>query len=336
MRKIFTALVLLIALVSCNAKVSDKLKNQVNGNGGSVEDSNGIDKYNANVEFHSRLSSNFSDQIDRYLLDFGREKNLKVSDSSLSFSVSDLTSVISSYKESLNKNPSFAGLDDSARKLLPILEELNKTFIDASQYYKGGDYREDNYKKGQELHTKLLALIDQYDKSFEEYDNALYSKAQEVRMTEYKKAVKKGNLISANRIKTSIAIDGIIDEIYKQKLTGANFTEVGDVAKLQVVYDKFLVAQEELRKVASDPDQIKKENFTESSVKSYVDSVVEFKKSAYTLIDRIKTKTKTSEFNLERYEEYGQKLFLENDEGTPENVYKKSDDVTSNYNRMNY
>ena len=67
MKKIFIGLVMLVALVSCNAKISDKLKNQMNGKE-SVTEGNSIDKYNANVDFHSRLASNFSNHIDDYLL----------------------------------------------------------------------------------------------------------------------------------------------------------------------------------------------------------------------------------------------------------------------------
>lgn len=335
MKKIFIGLVMLVALVSCNAKISDKLKNQMNGKE-SVTEGNSIDKYNANVDFHSRLASNFSNQIDDYLLEFGQEKNLKVKDSDPSFISFDLTSEITRYKEAIGKGPSFGALDDNAKKMLPILEELNKVFTEADQYYKGGDYREDSYKKGQELHTKILSLIPQYDKAFAEYSKSLFTKAQEVRMAELKRAEKEGKLITANRIKTGIAIDEILDEMDNEKLTGANFTEKGDAVKLKAAYDKFVIAQEELRKVANDSKMIEKENFNESSVKSYVDSVVEFKKSISTLIDRIKSKTKTSDFNIERFEKDGQKLFLETEEGTPENVYKKADDVTDNYNRMNY
>ena len=125
MKKIFIGLVMLVALVSCNAKISDKLKNQMNGKE-SVTEGNSIDKYNANVDFHSRLASNFSNQIDDYLLEFGQEKNLKVKDSDPSFNASDLTSEIARYKEAIGKGPSFAVLDDNAKKMLPILEELNK------------------------------------------------------------------------------------------------------------------------------------------------------------------------------------------------------------------
>ena len=74
--------------------------------------------------------------------------------------------------------------------------------------------------------------------------------------------------------------------------------------------------------------------FTESYVKVYIDSIIEFKKSTYTLINRIKNKQKTSDFNIERAEKYGQNIFLENDEGTPENLSKKFNDVMDNYNKM--
>ena len=135
-------------------------------------------------------------------------------------------------------------------------------------------------------------------------------------------------------MKTSIAMNEIMDELSKEQLNGSNFTEKGDASKLQQLYDKFVIAQEELRKAANNPKKKKKYDFDESYVESYVNSVIEFKRSIYTLINRIKNKQKTSDFNIERAQKYGQMTFLENDEGTPENLYKKFNEAMDNYNKV--
>lgn len=334
MKKIFIMLTILLLFSSCKLKISDKLKDTKSSSHSIAMNNDSTDKFNTHIDFYSILSKYFNNQINSYILEFGKDKELKINSDEPSFVASDIKPDIESFTNSIGKESYFANLDEKAKELLPILEKLNDSFIEASQYYKGGDYREDNYKKGKELHTKIIALIYEYYKVYDEYEEELKKSSKLQHEKELEVAEKSGNKIAVGNLKTSIAMNEIMDELSKEQLNGSNFTEKGDASKLQQLYDKFVIAQEELRKAANNPDIVKKYDFDESYVESYVNSVIEFKRSTYTLINRIKNKQKTSDFNIERAQKYGQMTFLENDEGTPENLYKKFNEAMDNYNKV--
>lgn len=338
MKKIFIMLTLLLLFNSCKLKISDKLKNGIKDTKSSsqkiIDNESNIDKFNAYIDFYFEPLQYFNYQLYSYGLEFGKDKELKVNSDDPSFVASDIKPDIEVLKNFIGKGSSFTNLDEKAKKMLPVLEKLNDVFIEASQYYKGGDYREDNYKKGKELHTKIMALIGEYYKAYDEYEKAVKESAKEQHKKELEIAEREGNMIAASQLKTYMVMREIIDESNREDLNGSNFTEKGDASKLQQLYDKFVIAQDELRKEISNPESLKKEGFDESYVKVYIDSIIEFKKSTYTLINRIKNKQKTSDFNIERAEKYGQNIFLENDEGTPENLTKKFNDAMDNYNKM--
>ena len=294
---------------------------------------NEIDKYNVYVDSYNSLL-NFDSTIESYLRVAGDKEKLNTS-KEISGYFNFNPSFLDKLKKASTSDPKMEDLDKAAAKLAPALEELTGLFNEADEYYKAKDFLDDKYAKGQELHTKILVAIKNYDVAMGEYNVALRKKANEVKVMEMEKAKKEGRMITYNKMLTLQLTEDIMYEIQTQKLTAANFT-TADLTKIKPLYEQFNEVQKQLRESIKDPELMKKEGYDESKpgasfnindVKGFVDTSTKFKTSMISFIERVEKKQGVDEFKLKH------NFPMENEDGSPEQLNKLRDELIQKYNQ---
>lgn len=334
MRKILVILTMLILLISCGKKGSknDPFKDLGNNKGGnSSKQVNEVEKYNLYVGVHNELLS-FEKSAGDYFEDAGAEAQFKKSSGSVSINLHQIPTLIQKIKKATETKPKWNELDKSAEGLLPIFEELSPLAQDMKAYFDGKDYTSDNYKKAQEYHTKFLEIIKKYDQAVAPFRTAMDKKVAEQKESEAKMYQKEGRMISYNRMMIMNTAEEVLAEIRNQKLNGANVT-TGDVTKFKALQEKLIKIASEYQNAIRDQKYLEKEGIKDNSgikvsgLNSFMDETNDFKAALVSLIERIETKKAVSQNTLNN------SFFLENEDGTPENMIKQFNELVGEYNR---
>ena len=325
MRKILVILTMLILLISCGKKGSkdDPFKNLGNNKGGNSSNQvSEIEKYNLYIGVHNELLS-FENSARDYFEDAGAEEQFKKPSGSVSINLHQIPTLIQKIKKATETKPKWNELDKSAEGLLPIFEELAPLAQDMKAYFDGKDYTSDNYKKAQEYHTKFLEIIKKYDQAVAPFRTAMDKKVAEQKESEAKMYQKEGRMISYNRMMIMNTAEEVLAEIRNQKLNGANVTTGDVLIKIASEYQNAIRDQKYLEKEGiKDNSGIKV-----SGLNSFMDETNDFKAALVSLIERIETKKAVSQNTLNN------SFFLENEDGTPENMIKQFNELVGEYNR---
>ena len=213
-------------------------------------------------------------------------------------------------------------LDKVSENLLGIFKELKPLAEDMDFCYSGKDYTSDNYKKAQEFHTKFLEIIKKYDVVVQHLEQKWIKK--QLSKGKAKKLQKEGRVIAYSRIVILSVGEEVLNEISKQKLTGANVV-FGDAAKFKALQEKLINAVGEFNKYSKDEKQMEKEGYKDYRLSSFIHEADGFKASLASLVERIEAKKPISEFSLR------DQFFLENETGSPENVVKSFNELVKTY-----
>ena len=157
-------------------------------------------------------------------------------------------------------------------------------------------------------------------------------KIVEQREKEAKKLQKEGRVIAYNRMLILSVGEEVLNEISKQKLTGANVIS-GDAAKFKALQEKLIKIASEYQNAIRDQKYLEKEGIKDNSgikvsgLNSFMDETNDFKAALVSLIERIETKKAVSQNTLNN------SFFLENEDGTPENMIKQFNELVGEYNR---
>ena len=333
MRKILVILTMLVLLISCGKKGSkdDPFKDLGNNKGGSSKQVNEVEKYNFYVGVHNQLLS-FEKSAGDYFEDAGAEEQFKKPSGSVLANFHQIPQIIEKIKKATSAKPKWNELDKSAEGLLPIFEELLPLSQDMKAYFDGKDYTSDNYKKAQEYHTKFLEIIKKYNQAITPFRTAMDKKVIEQRESEAKMYQKEGRMIAYNRMMIMNTAEEVLAEIRNQKLSGANVTS-GDVSKFKALQEKLIKIASEYQNAIRDEKELKKEGVKDKSemkvsgFNSFMDETNDFKAALVSLIQRIETKKAVDQNTLNN------SFFLENEDGTPENMIKQFNELVEEYNR---
>jgi len=334
MRKILVILTMLVLLISCGKKGSkdDPFKNLGNNKGGNSSNQvSEIEKYNLYIGVHNELLS-FENSARDYFEDAGAEEQFKKPSGSVLANFHQIPQIIEKIKKATEAKPKWNELDKSAEGLLPIFEELLPLSQDMKAYFDGKDYTSDNYKKAQEYHTKFLEIIKRYNQALTPFRTAMDKKVVEQRESEAKMYQKEGRMIAYNRMMIMNTAEEVLAEIRNQKLNGANIT-TGDAAKFKALQEKLIKVASEYQNAIRDEKELKKEGIKDNSgikvsgLNSFMDETNDFKAALVSLIERIETKKAVDQNTLNN------SFFLENEDGTPENMVKQFNELVGEYNR---
>jgi hypothetical protein len=137
-------------------------------NGGSESEDDALgEKLNAYIDCINSVSGRVHDSERRYFSwadekkgPTGKERNIYGL-----YSISDPTSCVNGVTKAKTAKPSLPKLEEAgaaytaaASKAFPLLKEAN-------DYYNQKNYQDDKMAKGKELHPKLVALFDEFDKA---------------------------------------------------------------------------------------------------------------------------------------------------------------------------
>ena len=154
----------------------------------------------------------------------------------------------------------------------------------------------------------------------------------EQKESEAKMYKKEGRMISYNRMMIMNTAEEVLAEIRNQKLNGANVT-TGDVTKFKALQEKLIKIASEYQNAIRDQKYLEKEGIKDNSgikvsgLNSFMDETNDFKAALVSLIERIETKKAVSQNTLNN------SFFLENEDGTPENMIKQFNELVGEYNR---
>ena len=330
MKKILVILTMLVLVISCGKKgtKNDPFKDLGNNKGGnSSKQVNEVEKYNLYVGVHNELLS-FEKSAGDYFEDAGAEAQFQKPSGSVSINLHQIPTLIQKIKKATEAKPKWDELDKSAEGLLPIFEELSPLAQDMKAYFDGKDYTSDNYKKAQEYHTKFLELIKKYEAAVVPFRTAMDKKVAEQRESEAKMYQKEGRMIAYNRMMIMNTAEEVLAEIRNQKLSGANVTS-GDVSKFKALQEKLIKATNDYQTSIRDEKLIKMEGKKATDTHSFerfLDEANDFKAALVSLIERIETKKAVDEHTLRN------SFFLENEDGTPENIVKQFNELVGEYN----
>ena len=153
-------------------------------------------------------------------------------------------------------------------------------------------------------------------------------KVAEQKESEAKMYQKEGRMIAYNRMTIMNVAEEVLAEISAQKLNGANFTS-GDASKFKALQEKLIKATADYQTSIRDEKLLKMEGKKANDTHSFerfLDEANDFKASLVSLIERIETKKPADEHSLRN------SFFLENEDGTPENIVKQFNELVGEYN----
>ncbi len=322
-KKLSILLILFILFFSCGNKKNSEGKNSDTSDEKSQKIDNAeIEKYNSHVNFYNKLV-----QIDENIKDYfeaaGIEKKLKKSEKVFPIPVIN-QNMIDEIKKNINGEVKMEELDNPARNLLPVLEEIKLLTDELQNYYKSEEHLKDGLKKGRELHLKFLEIGKKYSETSKAYKAAFEKKALEQRKKSLQKLEAENKLIKYNLIIFMDSGEKFLNEIQNQNLDFKNYfsgTPEKFKALQKEVEDSFL----NLKKASEDENFLRKEKFQSSDFTSFMLYTERFIKSIETFI---------AQLEVGNTSQNREKNPLKGDTGTPENIFNEYNNIVEEYNKL--
>lgn len=218
-------------------------------------------------------------------------------------------------------------LDNSSKRLLPILKELKVVTDSMTNYYRKKEYLADNFSKGQQLHTNFLKIYKRYKENSNvfkaEVENKTKERVQKILET-YKN---EGSLIKYNLVILINSCEDFVDKMDNQKLSMTTFIK-GDLGKLKKAQQNILTASTNFQKTITNEKQLKKENYTKEKLEIFNNQLAEFEKSVTIFIKEVEKSKSLSKEDIEK------KVYTEDMAGTPNDVIKKYNNLVNAYNNL--
>lgn len=328
MKKLMIMLSILVLLISCggkdrkNDKSSPEKGTGTSASSGNSESADEIKRYNAFIKTYNDILV-IDENLGKYFEDAGTKEAISKDPKIYISSIPD--HVINNLKKNL-ENARNDEVDNTAKAMLLVLEEMKAVTDEMKNYYSGKDFTSDDFAKGQEMHAKLLAIFPKYKETSIGFKNAVKKKTEEQKAKDLARMKKEGRLVAYSMMMYNGTANKVLDEIEKQKLNAANFTEA-DLTEFKKLQKELIQISDELQKVAT-PEQLKTEGYSSASFSTFKMRVNDFKASVATLIEKAEKKEKVSETTLKT------QFFAETTEGTPENIYKEFNELVNSYNNL--
>lgn len=324
-KKIILIGILSIVLFSCDKTFQDieqkfnikKVKNDE------------MEKYNNYIEIHNYLT-NIDDEISKYIDAAGEGKEINVEEMGTLENIPSIkvdNGIIQKLEKNIKSKVKMEKLDNSSKKLLPILKELKTVTDSMANYYGKKEHLTDGFAKGQQLHTDFLKIYKKYKESSKVFKTEVANKSKE-RMQKILETYKKeGSLIKYNLTVLINSCENFVDKMDNQKISMTTFIK-GDLEKLKKAQQNISVASNNFQKAIANEKQIKKENYTKEKLEIFNKQLAEFEKSVTIFIKEVE-KSKTMDKN-----EIEKKVYTEDMAGTPNDVIKKYNKLVNDYNNL--
>lgn len=288
-----------------------------------------MEKYNSYIEIHNNLT-NIENEISKYIDVAGEGKEINIQEMGTLESIPVIkidNAVIQKLEKNIKSKFKMEKLDNSSKRLLPILKELKAVTDSMTNYYGKKEHLADGFAKGQQLHTNFLKIYKRYKESSDAFKMEVANKSKE-RMQKILETYKnEGSLIKYNLTILINSCEDFVDKMDNQKISMTTFIK-GDLGKLKKAQQNILVASANFQKAIANEKQLKKENYTKEKLEIFNKQLVEFEKSVTIFIKEIEKSKSMSKSEIEK------KVYTEDMAGTPNDVIKKYNKLVNDYNNL--
>ena len=288
-----------------------------------------MEKYNGYIEIHNNVT-NIENEISKYIDAAGEGKEINVQEMGTLESVPVIkidNAVIQKLEKNINSKFKMEKLDNSSKKLLPILKELKAVTDSMTNYYGKKEHLADGFAKGQQLHINFLKIYKKYKESSDSFKAEVANKSRE-RMQKILETYKnEGSLVKYNLTILINSCEDFVDKMDNQKISMTTFIK-GDLGKLKKAQQNILVASANFQKAIANEKQLKKENYTKEKLEIFNKQLAEFEKSVTIFIKEIEKSKSINKSEIEN------KVYTEDMAGTPNDVIKKYNKLVNDYNNL--
>ena len=288
-----------------------------------------MEKYNGYIEIHNNLT-NIENEISKYIGVAGEDKEINVQEMGTLESIPVIkidNAIIQKLEKNINSKFKMEKLDNSSKRLLPILKELKAVTDSMVNYYGKKEYLADNFSKGQQLHTNFLKTYKRYKESSNIFKTEVENKTKERVQKILETYKNEGSLIKYNLAILINSCEDFVDKMDNQKLSMTTFIK-GDLGKLKKAQQNILVASANFQKAIANGKQLKKENYTKEKFEILNKHLAEFEKSVTIFIKEVEKSKSLSKEDIEK------KVYTEDMAGTPNDVIKKYNNLVNAYNNL--
>ena len=288
-----------------------------------------MEKYNSYIEVYNNLT-NIDDEISKYVGVAGEGKEINVQEMGTLENI-PVIKIDSTVIQKLEKNTKvkfkMEKLDNSSKKLLPILKELKTVTDSMANYYGKKEHLTDGFAKGQQLHTNFLKIYKKYKDNSDAFKTEVANKSKE-RMQKILETYKnEKSLIKYNLTILINSCEDFVDKMDNQKISMTTFIK-GDLGKLKKAQQNILTASANFQKSITNEKQLKKENYTKEKLEIFNKQLAEFEKSVALFIKEVEKSKAISKSEIEK------KVYTEDMAGTPNDVIKKYNKLVNDYNNL--
>ena len=288
-----------------------------------------MEKYNGYIEIHNNLT-NIENEISKYIGVAGEDKEINVQEMGTLESIPVIkidNTIIQKLEKNINSKFKMEKLDNSSKRLLPILKELKAVTDSMVNYYGKKEYLADNFSKGQQLHTNFLKIYKRYKESSNIFKTEVENKTKERVQKILETYKNEGSLIKYNLAILINSCEDFVDKMDNQKLSMTTFIK-GNLGKLKKAQQNILVASANFQKAIANEKQLKKENYTKEKLEIFNKQLTEFEKSVLIFIKEVEKSKSLSKEDIEK------KVYTEDMAGTPNDVIKKYNNLVNAYNNL--
>ena len=284
-----------------------------------------LNSYNKNIKIYNRILE-LDKELLYYFEDTGTEETFKKPVQELTVNIPLNQALIDRIKE-VAKSPKPTELDKKAGEMIPVLEEMLPVITEMNNYYGGKLYQKDNYKKAQELHSKMIKITEKYNVIANKYEEAFQANARDVRENKMQDFVKNKEFTDYNQFIFIRNSEDFVKEISRQNLDASNFTE-GNIKEFKVLQEKVNKSLDVFRKTLKNSKQLKKEGFEKEDFDPFITKASAFKRTVDEFVRKMEKKEKAS------HSATNNSFFAKSEEGTPENILKLYNELIAERNKI--
>lgn len=298
------------------------------GGGPKTEDDHLAEKLDGYIQCINSYSRSVHDTADRYFDWVDSEKGLTGTEKNIYglYEISDPKTCVDGVKKSADIDPKDADLEAAGTAFADAVVEAHGVVNEAHKYYDEKNYKDDDFAKGKELHPKLTAAFDKFDKADAKLRELVGEKNDALQVRELERIEKEmgKNLMWHNK--------NIMVVAKKVVRTG----DVPVTPKLELDIDKFEPLVKEYETAVDDAEKYVKANKEEADsvtmYSSFLSQAVEMKKAAKELMRRKRDDKEFTKSDLDRFAT-GPAEWVE---GSPAKLSKAYNDLVSNSNRLSW
>ena len=284
-----------------------------------------LNSYNKNIKIYNRILE-LDKELLYYFEDTGTEETFKKPVQEMTVNIPLNQALIDRIKE-VSKSPKPTELDKKAGEMIPVLEEMLPVITEMNNYYGGKLYQKDNYKKAQDLHSKMIKITEKYNVIANKYEETFQANARDVRENKMQDFVKNKEFTDYNQFIFIRNSEDFVKEISRQNLDASNFTE-GNIKEFKVLQEKVNKSLDVFRKTLKNSKQLKKEGFEKEDFDPFITKASAFKRTMDEFVKKMEKKEKAS------HSASSDSYFAQSEEGTPENILKSYNELIAERNKI--